>query len=87
MEESLIIRMEEEEEEGRSRWVVIKEEIKRVSLIGGPMVGVLMTEYMLQVISTMMVGHLGELSLASSALAISIAGVTGFSLMVTPFFY
>ncbi|KAL9241986.1 hypothetical protein vseg_016034 [Gypsophila vaccaria] len=81
MEEGLLIKKKEEEDR-RVRWEVIKEEIKKVSLIAAPMVAVVMSQYMLQVISTMMVGHLGELYLASSALAISIAGVTGFSLML-----
>ncbi|MBA0766070.1 hypothetical protein Gotri_015149, partial [Gossypium trilobum] len=46
------------------------------------MVAVTLSQYLLQVISTMMVGHLGELALSSSAIAISLAGVTGFSFLL-----
>ncbi|MBA0556708.1 hypothetical protein Golob_026787 [Gossypium lobatum] len=49
------------------------------------MVAVTLSQYLLQVISTMMVGHLGELALSSSAIAISLAGVTGFSFLVSQF--
>ncbi|MBA0828796.1 hypothetical protein Goarm_013431, partial [Gossypium armourianum] len=45
------------------------------------MVAVTLSQYLLQVISTMMVGHLGELALSSSAITISLAGVTGFSFL------
>ncbi|KAK9750355.1 hypothetical protein RND81_02G190500 [Saponaria officinalis] len=79
MEEGLLIK---KEGGGRVKWEIIKEEIKKVSLIAAPMVAVVMSQFMLQVVSTMMVGHLGEVYLASSALATSIAGVTGFSLLL-----
>ncbi|KAL2904754.1 Protein DETOXIFICATION 7 [Bienertia sinuspersici] len=46
------------------------------------MVAVVLSQYLLQVISMMMVGHLGQLYLSSAALATSFAGVTGFSLLV-----
>ncbi|KAJ0037337.1 hypothetical protein Pint_22175 [Pistacia integerrima] len=57
------------------------EEVKRLSCIAGPMVAVNLSQYFLQVISVMMVGHLGELSLSSTAVAISFCAVTGFSLL------
>ena len=60
----------------------IGEEVKRVSWLACPMVVVIMFQYLLQVISIMMVGHLGNLYLASTSLAVSLAAVTGFSLMV-----
>ncbi|KAL1295999.1 hypothetical protein HN51_056783 [Arachis hypogaea] len=59
-----------------------KEEMKRICEIAGPMVVVIASQYLLQVVSTMMVGHLGELALSSSSLAISLSGVTGFSLLM-----
>lgn len=65
----------------------IGEEIKRVSWVAGPMVAVLMSQYLLQVVSLMMVGHLGALYLSSTALAVSLAAVTGFSLLVTFFYF
>ncbi|KAK6134253.1 hypothetical protein DH2020_031989 [Rehmannia glutinosa] len=58
--------------------------MKRLGYLAGPMVAVTLSHYLLQVISLMMVGHLGELSLSSTALAFSLAGVTGFSLLVWP---
>lgn len=63
-------------------WGVFVQEAKVASYIGGPMVAVTLSMYLLQVVSMMMVGHLGELSLSSAALATSLCGVTGFSLML-----
>ncbi|XP_047965925.1 protein DETOXIFICATION 12-like [Salvia hispanica] len=63
-------------------WGEIREEMKRLGYVAGPMVAVTLSFYMLQVISLMMVGHLGELALSSSAIAISLASVTGFSLLL-----
>ena len=59
------------------------EEVKRLGSIAGPMVAVNLSQYSLQVISVMMVGHLGELFLSSTAIAISFSAVTGFSLLVS----
>nr|DAD31936.1 TPA_asm: hypothetical protein HUJ06_010787 [Nelumbo nucifera] len=64
------------------RWGVFVEEVKRVGFIAGPMVAVTVSQYLLQVISVMMVGHLGELALSSAAIASSLTGVTGFSLLL-----
>ncbi|OWM86265.1 hypothetical protein CDL15_Pgr011089 [Punica granatum] len=57
-------------------------EVKRVGSIAGPMVAVSFSQYALQTISTMIVGHLGELALSCTAIAVSFAGVTGFSVLV-----
>lgn len=59
-------------------------EIKRVASIAGPMVLVSVLQYLLSVVSTMMVGHLGHLTLSSVAIATSLTNVTGFSLLVGP---
>ncbi|KAL8138109.1 hypothetical protein V2J09_004110 [Rumex salicifolius] len=64
------------------RWRAVEEELKKVGCIAAPMVAVLLSQFMLQVISTAMVGHLGQLSLSSSAIALSLASVTGFSFLV-----
>ncbi|XP_042504059.1 protein DETOXIFICATION 14-like [Macadamia integrifolia] len=64
------------------RWKVIVEEVKKVGFIAGPMVAVTVSQYLLQVISLMMVGHLGELELSSTSIATSLTGVTGFSLIL-----
>jgi MATE family multidrug resistance protein len=64
-------------------WGVFTVELKRLSILAGPMVAMILSQYMLQVISIMMVGHLGELALSSTAIAISLYGVTGFSFLVS----
>ncbi|KAK9008072.1 hypothetical protein V6N11_074975 [Hibiscus sabdariffa] len=84
MEESLIPRLEEKEEKsyGGVTWAAFVRETKRVGYLAGPMVAVTISQYLLQVISTMMVGHLGELALASSSIAISLSSVTGFCVLL-----
>ncbi|KAJ4709827.1 Protein DETOXIFICATION [Melia azedarach] len=67
----------DKEEEG-DKYGVYSEEL---GCIAGPMVAVNLSQYFLQVISVMMVGHLGELYLSSTAIAISFCAVTGFSLV------
>jgi MATE family multidrug resistance protein len=46
------------------------------------MIAITLSQYLLQVISVMMSGHLGELSLSSTSIAVSLAGVTGFSFLM-----
>lgn len=58
------------------------EEVKRVGYLAGPMVAVSFSQCMLQVISIMMVGHLGDLTLSSTAIAVSLSSVSGFSPLV-----
>ncbi|KAL4278076.1 hypothetical protein GQ457_03G007170 [Hibiscus cannabinus] len=84
MEESLIPTSEKDEKSERwlLTWPAFVEETKRVGYLAGPMVAVTIAQYLVQVISTMMVGHLGELALSSSAIAISLSGVTGFSFLM-----
>ncbi|ESW14988.1 hypothetical protein PHAVU_007G034700 [Phaseolus vulgaris] len=82
MEESLLQKHEEESEEKRVTWSGFSEEMRRISVIAGPMVAVVFSQYLLQIVATMIVGHLGELYLSSAALAISLAGVSGFSLLM-----
>ncbi|KFK41541.1 hypothetical protein AALP_AA2G142500 [Arabis alpina] len=57
------------------------QEMKRLSYIAGPMIAVNSSMYFLLMISIMMVGHLGELFLSSTAIAISFCSVTGFNLV------
>ncbi|KAL5761147.1 hypothetical protein ACOSQ2_019985 [Xanthoceras sorbifolium] len=57
------------------------EEVKKLGCIAAPMVVVNLSLYFLQIISVMMVGHLSELSLSSTAIAMSFCAVTGFSLL------
>lgn len=86
MEEGLLLKEREVKRE-RLTWGVIGQEAKRLCYLAGPMVAVTLSQFMLQVISLMMVGHLGELSLSSTAIAISLCGVTGFSLLVSSCFF
>lgn len=86
MEESLLVKTSAEERGCSSsvRWGVLVQEVKRVGSISGPMVAVILSQYLVQVVSVMMVGHLGELALSSTSMAISLSGVTGFSVIVSP---
>ena len=92
MEESLLLPKVTGEAKRRSvtpslTWATFTVELKRLGFLAGPMVTVTLSQYLLQVISMMMVGHLGELALSSTAIAMSLSGVTGFSLLVSLSFY
>ncbi|XP_050374159.1 protein DETOXIFICATION 12-like [Argentina anserina] len=63
-------------------WGYFFEELKRQCYIAGPMVAAILSQNLLRVVSMMMVGHLGELALSSSSIAISLSGVTGFSVFI-----
>nr|GMD29370.1 protein DETOXIFICATION 12-like [Ipomoea batatas] len=85
MEEGLLSKKREEEScggDGRRFGAAVWVEVKRLGCLAGPMVAVTLSQYFLQVISVMMVGHLGELSLSSTSIDISIAGVTRFSFLL-----
>lgn len=57
-------------------------ELQKQCWLAFPMVYVNLIQYSIQIISLMFVGHLGELSLSSAAIATSFAGVTGNSLLL-----
>ncbi|KAL9401775.1 hypothetical protein Peur_005624 [Populus x canadensis] len=84
MKERLLL-PEKRSNEGREgiaqTWREFTQEAKRLAYIAGPMVVTTTALNFLLVISNMMVGHLGELALSSSAIAISLCNVTGFSLL------
>ncbi|KAJ0042971.1 hypothetical protein Pint_18695 [Pistacia integerrima] len=61
------------------------EELKKGSRIAAPMVAVSVLQYLLQVVSVVMVGHVSQLALSSVAIATSLTNVTGFSLLVSLF--
>ncbi|GJX59556.1 DETOXIFICATION 14-like protein [Tanacetum coccineum] len=63
------------------RWTDISCEIKKMSLIAGPMVVVAVLQYMMQMVTVAIVGHVDQLSLASVSIATSVTNVTGFSLL------
>ncbi|CAN6231345.1 unnamed protein product [Urochloa humidicola] len=56
-------------------------EVKKQLRLAGPLVAGFLLQYVVQMISLMFVGHLGELELAGAAVAASFAAVTGFSLL------
>lgn len=91
LEEGLLVKDEKLEENNKSvdevndqevRWEVICREIKKIGYLAGPMAAVTLSQYLLQVISMMMVGHLGQLYLSSTAIAVSLATVTGLTLLL-----
>ncbi|KAF7808810.1 protein DETOXIFICATION 14-like [Senna tora] len=63
------------------RWVVFSQEVKDVGSIAAPMVAVNWSTFFLQTISLMMVGHLGKLAQSSTAIAMSLCSVSGFSVI------
>lgn len=73
------------DDEGRKHptWKRLLKEVRKVSLLAAPMITVSILQYMVQVVALMMVGHLGELPLASVAISISVTNVTGYSLFVS----
>ncbi|KAG2657904.1 protein DETOXIFICATION 16-like isoform X2 [Panicum virgatum] len=56
-------------------------EVKKQLYLAGPLVAGFLLQNLVQMVSVMFVGHLGELALASASLATAFAGVTGFSLL------
>ncbi|KAI0522801.1 hypothetical protein KFK09_005186 [Dendrobium nobile] len=80
MEEGLLER--KEERSARGFYGDVTAEARKLGYLAGPMVGVTLSLYLVQVTSSMMVGHLGELALSSSAIATSLSSVTGFSLLL-----
>ncbi|PKA59706.1 MATE efflux family protein 9 [Apostasia shenzhenica] len=81
MEETLLKR-EEVGRTGRRCCGEFAAEVRRLAYLAGPMVGVTLSQYLVQVTSSMMVGHLGELALSSASIATSLSGVTGYSLLL-----
>ncbi|KAA8532618.1 hypothetical protein F0562_032566 [Nyssa sinensis] len=81
MEDGLLLEERKEKREGLT-WDVFGQEVKTSGYIAGPMIAVTLSQHLPQMISEMMVGHLGELSLSSTAIAISLSGISGFSLLL-----
>ncbi|KAL5058780.1 hypothetical protein RYX36_030384 [Vicia faba] len=67
--------------EWRKTRTTLMVELKKMSSIAGPMVATTVLQYLLQVVSVMMVGHLSQLSLSSVAIATSLTNVSGFSIL------
>ncbi|PUZ61232.1 hypothetical protein GQ55_4G259200 [Panicum hallii var. hallii] len=60
----------------------VGEEVKRQLRLAGPLVASSLLQNLIQMVSVMFVGHLGELPLAGASMASSFAAVTGFSLLL-----
>uniref|UniRef100_A0A2P2INV7 Protein DETOXIFICATION n=2 Tax=Rhizophora mucronata TaxID=61149 RepID=A0A2P2INV7_RHIMU len=60
----------------------IIEEVKKQIWLSGPLITMSLLQNSIQMISVMVVGHLGELSLSGASMASSFASVTGFSLLL-----
>ncbi|KAG2322019.1 hypothetical protein Bca52824_015232 [Brassica carinata] len=75
-----LTRREEEEEDYKNEKPAGM--MKKVIYMAAPMVAVYISQFLLQVISMVMAGHLDELSLSSVSIATSLTNVTGFSLLV-----
>lgn len=65
------------------RWAEATAEAGRLAALAAPMIAVALLQLMMQVISTIMVGHLGEVPLAGAAIAGSLTNVSGFSVLVS----
>ncbi|XP_059282914.1 protein DETOXIFICATION 14-like [Lycium ferocissimum] len=82
MEEALPLLPEKREILRTTTWEAYKEALKKVSYIAIPMVVVTVSQHLIRVLSMMMIGHLGELSLSGASVATSLTNVTGFSLVL-----
>nr|CAD1842706.1 unnamed protein product [Ananas comosus var. bracteatus] len=61
--------------------IAVADEVPRQLGLAAPLIAVSLLQYLLQVISVMVVGHLGELALSGASVAASFANVTGFSVL------
>lgn len=66
----------------RERRAEARSEVKKQLWLAGPMIAGSLLQNVIQMISVMFVGHLGELALAGASMASSFACVTGYSLLV-----
>jgi MATE family multidrug resistance protein len=80
MEEALLLASRTAEDE--SGGLGVREEVKKQLWLAGPLIAGALLQNLIQMISVMYVGHLGELALAGASMASSFATVTGFSLLV-----
>ncbi|KAG5528005.1 hypothetical protein RHGRI_028812 [Rhododendron griersonianum] len=76
-EEALLVLPEEKERKVVGKWKEFVGEMKKVGSIATPMVVVTVSQYLLQVVSMSMAGHLGEISLSSAAIATSLTNQFG----------
>ncbi|GLJ11067.1 hypothetical protein SUGI_0141940 [Cryptomeria japonica] len=76
------VKFGDEQDEVKCSGALVWEEIKKQCCIAGPMASVNLLQFSLQLISVMLVGHLGELALSSAAIASSFASFSGYSVMM-----
>ena len=57
-------------------------EAKRQLILGAPIAGMNVLNFMMQLVSIIFVGHLGALPLAGAAMSASLSNVTGFAVLV-----
>ncbi|XBI83774.1 hypothetical protein VPH35_092240 [Triticum aestivum] len=81
MEEPLVGGKSDSEETGGPKESLVVIEVKKQLYLAGPLIAGCLLQNVVQMISVMFVGHLGELALSSASIATSFANVTGFSLM------
>ncbi|KAK3409405.1 hypothetical protein EUGRSUZ_J01527 [Eucalyptus grandis] len=76
--------MEEVPQSEHMKWALTRDEfvqeLKKAARIAAPMAAASVLQYLVQLVSVVAVGHLGQLSLSSVAVATALANVTGFSL-------
>ncbi|BAF19602.2 Os06g0494700 [Oryza sativa Japonica Group] len=81
-EEAPVVVAGDEDDDGEAG-LGLREEVKKQLWLAGPLVAGALLRYVIQMISVMFVGHLGELPLAGASMANSFTTVTGFSLLET----
>uniref|UniRef100_A0A0E0E267 Protein DETOXIFICATION n=1 Tax=Oryza meridionalis TaxID=40149 RepID=A0A0E0E267_9ORYZ len=79
-EEAPVVVAGDEDDDGEAG-LGVREEVKKQLWLAGPLVAGALLRYVIQMISLMFVGHLGELPLAGASMANSLTTVTGFSLL------
>jgi MATE family multidrug resistance protein len=82
VEEPLLVLASGPEQGSENNGAAAAAEAKRLLRLAGPLVASGILRSVVQLVSVMFVGHLGELPLAGASLATSLANVTGFSLLV-----
>uniref|UniRef100_A0A0E0G6P2 Protein DETOXIFICATION n=1 Tax=Oryza nivara TaxID=4536 RepID=A0A0E0G6P2_ORYNI len=73
---------DDDDDDGCQAGLGVREEVKKQLWLAGPLVAGALLRYVIQMISVMFVGHLGELPLAGASMANSFTTVTGFSLLL-----
>ena len=71
----------------KSTWGDFKAEAKQINMIFTPMLIVTTSQYMLRFVSTLMIGHVGKLQLSGAVVSMSFTNVTGFSFLVSFYFF